>query len=80
MKISKFAQCCTVFIISIIASFLLWKIDVKSMLSLLWMLGFPVFIAITCNEDRLVRARMVISLIILSFFGVGITAVIIGYP
>ena len=80
MKISVFIQCTIVLLVSLAASYTSWLLNIKTPLSLLWMVGIPLLLAVFCNEGVLQRVRIALLLLLMSFISIGITAAIIGYP
>ena len=80
MRISLFIQFAVVLILSLVVSYVSWRINLKTSLSLTWMIGVPLLLAFLCNQDKRLRIIMAVLLVLMSFIAVGISAAIIGYP
>lgn len=77
--VSVALQSLAVVSVSLLSSLLARHFSVSSPLHLLWMLVLPLGIGWLLNTG-IGRARMMIVLPIISFVGVGLAAVLIGYP
>ena len=74
------AQVLATFTVALSLSLLAWRYRVETPFNLAWFLGWPILLATLYNRQMVLRVRMSVILVLISFLGVGFAAFLIGYP